>query len=113
MSELMRVIETREETGARRYVPNTRELPQGGWSLNYTQQDAANEVRYREGTSLRRDGVFTYGIVLAPELDAGMARDEDGVPCRYCVPARGPIGALLGCRCVAQCGGDGCTGALP
>jgi hypothetical protein len=112
MREQVRVIETREETGERRYVPNTKELPQGGWSLNYTQQDAANEVSYREG-SPRRDGLFTYGIVPVPELNTELARDEDGMPCRYCVPAHGTIAALLHCRCVAQCSSDGCTGALP
>ena len=108
MSELMRVIETREETGARRYVPNTVRNIHGGWSLNYTAQDAANEVSFRDG----RCPGFTYEVVPAPELDAGLARDEDGILCRYCVPAHGTIGGLLRCRCVAQCGGAGCTGAL-
>jgi hypothetical protein len=108
MSELMRVIETETTTGARRYVPNTVRNIHGGWSLNYTAQDAANEVSFRDG----RCPGFAYEVVPAPELNIELARGEDGVPCRYCVPARGTIGGLLCCRCAAQCGGDGCTGAL-
>jgi hypothetical protein len=111
MNGQLRVIETETDTGARRYVPNTtRCVANGGWSLNYTARDAANEVNYRNGSLAARR--YSYEAVPAPALDTGLARDEDGVPCRYCVPAHGTIGGLLQCRCVVQCGGDGCTGAL-
>lgn len=110
MSGEVRVIETETATGERRYVPNTKPLPHGGWSLNYTAQDAANEVSFRNGHLATRR--HAYEIAPVPELNTELARDEDDVLCRYCVPAHGTIAVLLSCRCVAQCGGDGCTGAL-
>lgn len=43
--------------------------------------------------------------------DERLARDEDGIPCRFCRPAHGTITQLLQCRCAQRCGGRGCTGA--
>lgn len=48
---------------------------------------------------------------MTKEISRGLARDEDGILCRFCCPALGTIRALLSCRCVAACGHPECTGA--
>jgi hypothetical protein len=59
----VRVRETENATGAQRYVPNTVPDGHGGWSLDYTPGDAANEVAYRRRGPLA--GRYTYEIVPA------------------------------------------------